>query len=266
MPLSYLIPAGMSLIGGLLGSEEKTVGKTAPTSQTTNSSSSHGSSTQNRIDPRMEQAIYGTGGIMPNASAWYAKNSSGLNDKMITGMNNQWNQLGSSKQGFDMMQNLGMGLMGGGAAGNPFTGSGGISPQQMSYKPAEFNANTSANTGTTSPFVMPEPTAAPAPAMMPSYDTGGGGGGGYVSEPQPAQVAAPAAPAVDPRGVWVDDVEGGMWRPHANPNAGSSGYRAQDWSNPSMNVPTDSTAGYGGYGGYSTLPAYSYPSNGGGGE
>ena len=110
----------------------------------------------------------------------------------------------------------------------------------------------------------PEPTAAPAPAMMPSYDMGGGGG--YSGEPQPAQAVAPAAPAVDPRGVWVDDVEGGMWRPHANPNAGSSGYRAQDWSNPSMNVPTTSTAGYGGYGGYSTSPAYSYPSSKGGSD
>lgn len=188
-----LIPVGMSLIGGLLGSEEKTVGKTEPTSRTTvsNGSSSHGSSTQNKIDPRMEQAIYGAGGIMPNAAAWYAQNQSGLNDKMITGMNNQWNQLGASKQGFDQMQNLGMGLMGGGTAGNPFTGGGGIAAQKLSYNPAQMEMSSNAN----SPFVMPTPMA--APAMLPSY--GGGGSGGGYSEPTPAPaVATPQEPAPEP--------------------------------------------------------------------
>ena len=247
-----LIPVGMSLIGGLLGNEEKTVGKTDPTSRTTTSSgsSSHGSSTQHKIDPRMEQAIYGAGGIMPNASAWYAQNQSGLNDKMITGMNNQWNQLGASKQGFDQMQNLGMGLMGGGTAGNPFTGGGGIAPQQLAYKPAEMNQSSGVN----SPFVMPV-APSPAPAMLPSY--GGGGGGGYGGEaaPSPAAVEVPQAPAPEP----LFDTEGMIIG-----YSSGSGYRPQDWSNPSMNVPTTSTAGYGGYGGYSTSPAYSY--SGGGGD
>ena len=213
--LSYLVPVGLSLLGGLMGSEEKTVGKTNPTSQTTVSSG--GSSTQHRLDPRMEQAIYGAGGIMPNASAWYAQNSSGLNPQMVQGLNNQWNQLGASAQGFNQMQNLGMGLMGGGTAGNPFTGGGGIAPQNLSYTPAQQAPQT------TSPFTMPAPTA-PAPAMTGGGYGGGGGGGGYT------------------------------------------GYRPADWSNPTMDVPTTSTAGYGGYGGYSTLPAYSYPGNGGGGE
>lgn len=252
--LSYLVPVGLSLLGGLMGSEEKTVGKTNPTSQTTVSSG--GSSTQHRLDPRMEQAIYGAGGIMPNASAWYAQNSSGLNPQMVQGLNNQWNQLGASAQGFNQMQNLGMGLMGGGTAGNPFTGGGGIAPQNLSYTPAQQAPQT------TSPFTMPAPTA-PAPAMT-GGGYGGGGGEGYGSIIG-AVPPMPAGQGGDPRGTWIDDVEGGHWSGGGG-GGGYTGYRPADWSNPTMNVPTTSTAGYGGYGGYSTLPAYSYPGNGGGGE
>jgi hypothetical protein len=253
----------MSILGGLMGSEEKTVGKTAPTSQTTNSSSSHGSSTQHKIDPRMEQAIYGAGGIMPNASAWYAQNQSGLNDKMVTGMNNQWNQLGASKQGFDQMQNLGMGLMGGGTAGNPFTGGGGIAPQNLTYKPAEMSNSASPN----SPFTMP--VAAPAPSMSAGAPSGGGGGGGmgYDSDNNNADKFSGAAPSVDSKGTWIEDTEGGGYWSGANnsPNgAFYGGYRPIS-SNYQSIVPTASTAGYGGYGGYSTLPAYSYPNGGGNG-
>lgn len=256
--LEYLIPAGMSLLGGLLGSEEKTVGKVDPTSRTTVTNGSHGSSTQHRIDPRMEQAIYGAGGIMPNASAWYAQNQSGLNDKMITGMNNQWNQLGASKQGFDQMQNLGMGLMGGGTAGNPFTGGGGIAPQQLTYKPAEMNTASSAN----SPFTMP--VAAPAPAMSPAYSGGGGGGdGGNYGAPIGDALAAMGGGA-DPRGVWIEDVEGGHWSGGYTQNPSGQNPQHQWNGGSNFNMPTTSTAGYGGYGGYSTSPAYSY--NGGGGD
>jgi hypothetical protein len=254
----------MSLIGGLMGSEEKTVGKTAPTSQTTNSSSSHGSSTQHKIDPRMEQAIYGAGGIMPNASAWYAQNQSGLNEKMVTGMNNQWNQLGASKQGFDQMQNLGMGLMGGGVAGNPFTGGGGIAPQQLSYKPADMSNSASPN----NPFTMP--VAAPAAAMPAAYDGGGGGGAGYspIGSAMDAFTGADGGNAGNGGGgSWFTD-EGGdrHWIPSDGGYGGGSsgGYRPIS-SNYQSIVPADSTAGYGGYGGYSTLPAYSYPNGGGNG-
>lgn len=258
MPISYLIPAGMSLLGGLMGSEEKTVGKTNPTSSTTNSS--HSSATQNKIDPRMEQAIYGAGGIMPNAAAWYAKNSSGLNDQMVQGMNNQWNQLGASAQGFNQMQNLGMGLMGGGTAGNPFTGGGGIAPQQLSYTPAQM-----VNSGN-SPFAMPTPTVAPAMGGG-SGGGGGGGGGGEGNYGNPIGDALNAINGLgganaDPRGTWIDDVEGGHWSSTMNGGGGYTGYRPDNTPYQSI-VPTGSTAGYGGYGGYSTLPAYSYPNSGG---
>lgn len=233
MPFLSFLPAGLSLLGGLMGSEEKTVGKveaTAPKTSTTNSSHGSSSLTQQKIDPRMEAAIYGAGGIVPTATDWYNNNRSGLNEKMITGMNNQWNQLGASKQGFDQMQNLGMGLMGGGTAGNPFTGGGGIAPQQLTYKPAEFGANSSVN----SPFVMPVST--PIAAAMPASSGGGGGGGGgggdgnYGSPIGDALQAAMnagvgnGAPAPEP----IYDVEGMLTGYRSG-----SGYRPQDWSNPS---------------------------------
>lgn len=265
MPLSWAIPAGMSLIGGLFGSEEKTVGKVDPTSRTTVSNSSHGSSTQNRIDPRMEQAIYGAGGIMPNATAWYMKNQSGLNDKMVTGMNNQWNQLGASTQGFNQMQNLGLGLMSGGTAGNPFTGGGGIAPQKMNYTPANFSGGGGAN-----PFAMPT-AQAPAAAMPTSYGGGGAGGGGGGDGYSPigdamGQVAGAVGATEGGGGSWFTD-EGGdrFWIPSGGGQFGGySGY-SPDRAEYQSIVPSGSTAGYGGYGGYSTLPAYSYPSGGGNG-
>lgn len=247
MPLSWAIPVGGALLGGLFGSEEKTTGKVNPTSQTTNSSG--GSHTQQMLDPRMEQAIYGAGGIMPNAAAWYAKNQSGLNDQMVTGMNNQWNQLGASAQGFNQMQNLGMGLIGGGAAGNPFTGGGGIAKQNLQYTPAQFGS------GTTSPFTMP---AAPTPSMGGAYGGGGGGGGGGYQPSGADPNASSAAPAGGAMGEPMYDVEGMLIN-----SPYSSTYKPTNTPYQSI-VPSGSTAGYGGYGGYSTSPAYSYPSSGGG--
>ena len=132
------------LIGGLLGSggnqSSGTVSKTT--------------------DPRIDPYIYGPDGILPAAADWYSKNKTGLNAQMLQGMDNQWNQANASRQGFNQMQNLGMGLMGAGVAGNPFSGGyqggtnfsgglngkgGSIAPQSMSYRPAQV-------TQTTSPF------------------------------------------------------------------------------------------------------------------
>lgn len=160
---------------------------------------SGGSSSKSYIDPRMEEMLYGSGGVIPNAKDWYSKNSSGLNDKMITGMNNQWNQLGSSAQGFNQMQDVGMGLMGGGVASNPFTGGGGMAASKMRYNPAEMQ------NGGTSPFKMPE--AYPIPAMLPASGNGGGGGG--LPEATIAPVQAPPGTGMDPKQkYWWEDSPG----------------------------------------------------------
>lgn len=150
--------------------------------QVARSETSGGSSSQSYIDPRMEAMLYGQGGIIPQAQNWYNNNSSGTNEQMITGMNNSWNQLGASAQGYNQMQNLGMQLMGGGSAGNPFTGQGGIAAQQMNYIPAQMSS------GTVNPFSQQanQPTANFTGAAAAG---GGGGGGEYIPEPVQQQIA-----------------------------------------------------------------------------
>jgi hypothetical protein len=126
------------VIGGLLGS-----GGTKQSQSVTNS-----------IDPRYGEYLYGAGGLLPSAANWYAQNKSGMNDQMAQGLNSQWNTLQQSQPGYMQMQNLGLGLMGGGVAGNPFSWQGSSSPYAMpqGYQP----------TAQQGPFVnRPAPVQAP---------------------------------------------------------------------------------------------------------
>lgn len=137
------------VIGGLLGSD----------------GSSSQQSVQNKIDPRMDPYIYGSDGILPNAAQWYSQNRTGLNNQMLTGLNNQWNQLGASGQGYNQMQNLGLSLMGG-VAGNPFTQggtSGGSQSGSAAYTPAQSYQPAQMSMGNSNPFTMPNITAPAAP-------------------------------------------------------------------------------------------------------
>ena len=161
----------------------------------TTSGSSH---SQSYIDPRMENILYGTGGIIPQATDWWNNNSSGTNEQMITGMNNTWNQLGASGQGYNQMQNLGMQLMGGGAAGNPFTGTGGIAAQQVQYTPATFSA------GTENPFVQKEQKPL---SVLPQASSGGGVGGDGALDTAIKAMAAPTPPD----SLWFDDTGTAMY-------------------------------------------------------
>ena len=162
------------------------------TNEVAKSVTSGGSSSQSYIDPRMENILYGTGGIIPQATDWWNNNSSGTNEQMITGMNNTWNQLGASGQGYNQMQNLGMQLMGGGAAGNPFTGTGGIAAQQVQYTPATFSA------GTENPFVQKEQKPL---SVLPQASSGGGVGGDGALDTAMKVIAAPTPQD----GLWFDD-------------------------------------------------------------
>lgn len=101
-----LLPFAAPIIGGLLGGSKSQGQSSTQTSQ---------------IDPRLADAIYGKGGSIPAAQEWFTKNRTGLNPQMQQGLGNQALQLASSKGGFDQMQNLGLGLMSGGVAGNPFS-------------------------------------------------------------------------------------------------------------------------------------------------
>ena len=162
------------------------------TNEVAKSVTSGGSSSQSYIDPRMENILYGTGGIIPQSTDWWNQNSSGTNEQMITGMNNTWNQLGASGQGYNQMQNLGMQLMGGGAAGNPFTGTGGVAAQQVQYTPATFNA------GTENPFVQKEQKPL---SVLPQASSGGGVGGDSALDTAMKVIAAPTPQD----GLWFDD-------------------------------------------------------------
>lgn len=153
--------AAVSVVGGaLLGGE----------------GSSSSQSTQNTIDPRFADALYGTGGLLPAAKDWYSQNKSGLSQPMLDGMNRQYNQHAASGQGFNQMQNLGMGLLGGGAAGNPFAGGyaggtdfsggmngngGSIAPTRQGYTPAQSSAGIN-------PFSMPIMQSAAPASQAPS--------------------------------------------------------------------------------------------------
>ena len=103
---SLLTSLAGPVIGGLLG------GGGSKSQETTK---------VNQIDPRLEPYIYGANGSLPAAQDWFTKNKSGMNGQMQQGLNNQASQYAASKPGFDQMQNLGLGLMGGGVAGNPFS-------------------------------------------------------------------------------------------------------------------------------------------------
>ena len=187
--------AAIGAIGGIMkddgssGSGGSGGGATNEVARSETSGSSH---SQSYIDPRMEEILYGTGGIIPQATDWWNNNSSGTNEQMITGMNNTWNQLGASGQGYNQMQNLGMQLMGGGAAGNPFTGTGGVAAQQVQYTPATFNA------GTQNPFVQKENKPL---SVLPQASSGGGVGGDGALDTAMKVIAAPTPQD----GLWFDD-------------------------------------------------------------
>lgn len=81
------------------------------------------SSNQNRLDPRMDQYIYGPDGVLPAAQDWYKANKTGLNDQMRQGLATQTAVLNDpdTMAGYKRAQNLGMGLMNAPVAGNPFS-------------------------------------------------------------------------------------------------------------------------------------------------
>lgn len=169
-----LLTIGLGALGSILGSEGQNSGGSQNGTSNSNSSAAGEGFTQNFIDPRFEPYIYGQGGVLGSAYDWYNQNRGGTNPQSLEGMNNQWAQLGASKQGFDAMQNLGMGMMGQGSTGNPFSGgyqgggtfpTTGIAPQNLTYTPAQF--------GQGGPFV--ERQIAPVAAPQNYYTPEGGG-------------------------------------------------------------------------------------------
>ena len=121
------------LIGGLLGGSSG--GNTSTQSQ--------------KMDPRLDKYVYGgdgNSGLLSDAQGIYKKQLSqgGLNPLQTAGLEMQRQQLMSPQygQGYDAMRSLGMGLLGGGVAGNPFTGGATArSNTNMQYTPFRYNTD-----------------------------------------------------------------------------------------------------------------------------
>lgn len=110
-------------------------------------------SKSNQIDPRLAPYIYGKdgkGGLLSDVQSLYRQQmgQGGLNDLQRAGMESQRQVLASPQytQGYDAMRSMGMGLLGGGVAQNPFSsGGGGMGGQQMSQQPQVVRPNTNMN-------------------------------------------------------------------------------------------------------------------------
>lgn len=147
-----------SLIGGLMGG--KGSGSTATQKQ--------------ELDPRVQGLLFGGydgSGLLGDANNLYKSQNAngGLNQYQRAGLEGQRQFLTSDgySQGYNAMRDLGMGLLGGGVASNPFTSgprsgtlgagpSGGmgapaVRPQTASYKPFSYQ-NNSGLAGAFSPF------------------------------------------------------------------------------------------------------------------
>jgi hypothetical protein len=114
------------IVGGLLGASQGGKDQQA--------------TSQQQIDPRMQQYLYGTGVGDPNsylgaAQQLWQDNKSGINPVMQEGMDMQLAALRDPAyaQSYRQMQTAGSGLLGGGVAANPFTtGQASLGQQPMS--------------------------------------------------------------------------------------------------------------------------------------
>ena len=161
---SLLTSLAGPVIGGLLG------GSGSKSQETTK---------VNQIDPRLEPYIYGANGSLPAAQDWFSKNKSGMNSQMQQGLTNQASQYAASKPGFDQMQNLGLGLMGGGVAGNPFSqgysGGTNFAPMGRSNTAGQNQPQAQQTTQAYTPAVFDSapvtaPSSTPAATQAPAED------------------------------------------------------------------------------------------------
>lgn len=162
------------LIGGLLGGSEGARGQQQTSQQT--------------LDPRLAKYLYGdngSGGLLGSTSDLYQKQlgQGGLNPMQNAGLEMQRQTLTDPRmsQGYNQMRDMGMNLMGGGAAGNPFTRQGGQGGSNMGFgnpqpmvrplDPSQQNAGTSA---AYQPIGQSPAMQAPAPAapqVAPDYES-----------------------------------------------------------------------------------------------
>lgn len=78
--------------------------------------------TSRNIDPRMDEFLYGNGGLLGQMKDWYTANKSGTNPTIQEGQNMQLGLLRDPNTMADLgrLRQSSMGLLGGSIAGNPF--------------------------------------------------------------------------------------------------------------------------------------------------
>ena len=165
MPFATIMPYVPAIAGALLGG------------------SSGGSSATQRqeIDPRVRQSVFGTGGLLDNVDALRNTQYSqgGLNQMQNAGLEMQRQNYMSPQytQGFDSMRNMGLSLMGGGVASNPFT-RGTASPNftqsqnntgSANYTPFQYSQNATLQAAQ-NPILQQQSTPAATPAATPNMN------------------------------------------------------------------------------------------------
>ncbi len=168
------VSLGVMALGGLLGG----------------GGSGEKQTTERKLDPRLDRYVYGPdskSGLLGGAFGLLQQQAGqgGLNDLQRQGLEMQRQYLMSPQysQGFNRLQNLGLGLLSAGVAGNPFTGGGGLSASM--FTPSNFaysnlgDARLPTALATLVPqLTEPEPVSqAPAPA----YTSGSYSGGNDLS-------------------------------------------------------------------------------------
>lgn len=126
-------------------------------------------SSQMQIDPEVKKNMYSLLGDVQNTYKSQLAQPNAMNPLMNTGIAQQQAVYTDPAytQGYGQMRNLGLSLMGGGVAGNPFTqggmaggsqsGASGGNPYVQNYLTPQVMAN-----------MTPPPAAAPAPAQAPA--------------------------------------------------------------------------------------------------
>ena len=120
------IKSGIDALGGM-----KTIAPLLGAAAGAASSGSGAEATQqSKIDPRMEAMLYGSGGLLGQAQSYFNANKN-PNADMVAGadMRRKFLTDPSYAQGYGQLKTQGLGLLGGGVAGNPYTnGQASLSP------------------------------------------------------------------------------------------------------------------------------------------
>ena len=132
--LGPAVSAGGGLLGNLSGGDLAKIGGgvAGAVAGAVDAGKPNETSTTNRLDPQMQQMLYGPAGVLTKAQEQFAANSA-PNPLQMQGAQMQADYFRSPgyTQGYNALSSAGQSLIGGGAAGNPFTSGGGAMQQQF---------------------------------------------------------------------------------------------------------------------------------------